>query len=330
MIKKNQAMLKCILLILFIMIMLKLSLVFLWPFVAALILAAVIDPFVKLFCRLKISRKLSVIISFVLISSITIIILYYVGNYVYYQLLYFLKKFPDIISAISDKLGFLNIQKFNYQQIIKTLQNIISAYREKIINTAITTVNGVVYFIMVIITAIFISIDKYKIVQKIKKFLPKELYELGNIVVNRSMSIINIQFKLVLATTIQTILGLYVLGISDSLTIGIICGILDVLPVIGTTMVFIPMILFEFTAGNLFKLIGLICLYILLEINRKIMEIKFVGNNLHIHPVYTIISLYLGLKLYGLWGVILGPFIIILIMEIFNYYYTGKERGILL
>jgi predicted PurR-regulated permease PerM len=95
-------------------------------------------------------------------------------------------------------------------------------------------------------------------------------------------------------------------------------------------MIFIPMMLFELSMGNFIKLIGLTCLYILLEINRKIMEIKFVGNNLHIHPVYTIISLYLGLKIYGLWGVILGPFIIILIMEIFNYYYTGKERGMLL
>lgn len=72
--------------------------------------------------------------------------------------------------------------------------------------------------------------------------------------------------------------------------------------------------------------IGLILLYILLQIVRQILNIKFVGNNLKLHPVATIFSLYVGILIFGVWGVIFGPFMVIVIQELFNKYNEGRLR----
>lgn len=327
MIEKNKATLKCIVIILFIMVTLKLSLVFLWPFVGAVLLSIVIEPFVAIICNMKISRKIGVFISFIIISFVTIASVYYLGNYLYNQGVIFIKKLPDIIGVISDKLPFLNINRVDFNGFIKTIERIIPEYRNKIIYTLISTANGFMYFILIFITSIYISIEKQNLISIIRKYLPNDIFSLINKIGKKSTDIIKIQIKLVAATTIQTVLGLYILGIPQPLILGLICGILDILPVIGTSIVFIPLMFYEFIMGNLITGIGLVLLYILLEINRKIMEIKFIGNNLRLHPIITVFSIYAGLKIYGVWGVIFGPFLIVFIVEIFNYYFKG-ERGI--
>lgn len=327
MIEKNKATLKCIVIILFIIVTLKLSLVFLWPFVGAVLLSIVIEPFVAIICNIKISRKIGVFISFIIISFVTIASVYYLGNYLYNQGVIFIKKLPDIIGVISDKLPFLNINRVDFNGFIKTIERIIPEYRNKIIDTLISTANGFMYFILIFITSIYISIEKQNLISIIRKYLPNDIFSLINKIGKKSTDIIKIQIKLVAATTIQTVLGLYILGIPQPLILGLICGILDILPVIGTSIVFIPLMFYEFIMGNLITGIGLVLLYILLEINRKIMEIKFIGNNLRLHPIITVFSIYAGLKIYGVWGVIFGPFLIVFIVEIFNYYFKG-ERGI--
>jgi predicted PurR-regulated permease PerM len=55
------------------------------------------------------------------------------------------------------------------------------------------------------------------------------------------------------------------------------------------------------------------------------MEVKMMGNNLHIHPAVAILSLYIGITIYGAWGVIIGPFIIILIKEIISAFCIQRK-----
>lgn len=330
MVEKNKAILKCITIILIIIIILKLSLVFLWPFVGAVLSSIIIEPFVKMLCNMKIPRKISVFISFIIVSFMLIISVYYLGNYLYNQGAVFVKKLPAIIEVLAERFPALNINKIDFDGLIKTIEKIIPEYINKIAGTVITTANGIVYSILIFITSIYMSIEKTKIILAMKKYLPNDIYNIAYRIGKKSIKIIKIQLKLVAATTLQTVLGLYILGIFQPLILGLICGILDILPVIGTSFVFVPMILYEFIMGNVFTGIGLILLYILLEINRKIMEIKFIGTNLRLHPIITVLSLYAGLKMYGVWGVIFGPFLTVFILEIFDYYYYKGERGILI
>ena len=98
--------------------------------------------------------------------------------------------------------------------------------------------------------------------------------------------------------------------------LGLVCGLLDVLPYVGTIIVFIPIIIYNIIMKNYLVSFGLICLYILVQIVREILEAKFIGNKLDIHPLVIFISIYIGAKVFGILGILVGPMYSIIAKEI--------------
>jgi predicted PurR-regulated permease PerM len=213
---------------------------------------------------------------------------------------------------------------YDYAGVIKTIENIIPKYKEKIIGTIISTANGAIYIIIISMTTLLLSIDLYKIASAVRKYLPMELCSILSSSFYKINKIINTEIRLVAATTLLIVIGLYVLGANKPLTVGIICGILDLIPIVGPSLIFIPWIVYSILVERYFFAIGLLFLNIAIQICRGVMEIKFVGKSLKIHPLVTIFSLYIGIIVYGVWGVIFGPLIVIIIREIIDKY---SERG---
>lgn len=316
--RKSQAILKIMLTLLLTIILLKLCLIFLWPFFLSLMMVLIIEPLVKSIMKFGVKRKVSVIISYMVFFIAMGTIVFYISDYAYSSIISFFHKLPHIIEVIGERFEFINYGKINYNSFIGALEEIISGYRSKILGTVLSTVNGFVYGFIVLITSFFISIDLNLILGGVERLVSRNNYIALNNIITKVSNIILLEFKLVFATTIQTVLGLYVLGVREALTIGIICGILDILPVIGPTIVFVPWILYEFVIKNYFLSLGLLALFILLQINREIMHIKLVGNNLKIRPVAAIFALYIGIIMFGIWGVILGPLMIVITQELFR------------
>lgn len=329
MLKKNAAILKIIAILLIVTIILKLCLVFLWPFVVSILLLFIIEPFVAVFKKFGFSRKTSAVLSFIIVSMLIILTGFFLLNYVYTQIISFFHNIPSIIDALPENIKLINEEKMGYKEIITTLEQLLMSYRGKIVETIISTVNGLIYVIIIFVTAMFLSMDLEKIISSGKKIIPLEIFCVVQKVVIKINQIVSVEIKLVLTTTIQTMIGLYILGASNPLTIGLICGILDILPVVGPSLLFIPWVVYELLIGNIALGTGLAFLYILIQIIREILEIKLVGENLRIHPVTAIISLYLGILVFGVWGVVFGPFMIILTKELFNNFYEGRLKILL-
>ncbi|WP_166636350.1 AI-2E family transporter [Fonticella tunisiensis] len=323
--KTGKAILKIIFIVVVVMILLKLCLIFLWPFMCAALFVVLLEPVVKFMKKMGFKRRGSVILSFTAIMLAALFILFYLISYIYYHLIFFFDRLPGIFKTFVENIQFLRERNINYDQIISTAQNILITYRNNIFNTLVSTIEGFVYGIIILFTTVFISVDLEKIDHIMIRILPYEIYLIIINVIKRISDVINVEIKLVFATTFQTIIGLYVLGIGDPLTIGLFCGILDILPVVGPGIIFIPWIAYELLANKIFAAIGLLFLYILLEINREIMQVKLMGRNLKIHPLAAIFSLYIGFIIYGVWGVILGPVILLLLQELILYYYEGRR-----
>nr|WP_322619086.1 AI-2E family transporter [Clostridium botulinum] len=66
---------------------------------------------------------------------------------------------------------------------------------------------------------------------------------------------------------------------------------------------------------NYIIFLGLICLYLLLIITRQILETKFMSSKLQLPALAIIISLYIGFKILGFLGLLLGPLYIITLKE---------------
>jgi len=57
---------------------------------------------------------------------------------------------------------------------------------------------------------------------------------------------------------------------------------------------------------------------------RQVIEPKIIGHQIGIHPLFTLMSMYVGLKLLGAVGLILGPIVIIVVKSLFTSIYKGK------
>jgi predicted PurR-regulated permease PerM len=325
MIKRYQALVRIIIILIIVMILFKICMLFLWPFLIAVVFSFLLEPLVKFICKFGVPRKLGVLISIAIAVISAAILVLYLSQYTYNQTLSFFQHLSSIMIVLEKKFNFTSNQRENYTHLIKTLEGVLISSRTKIFDTIITTINGLLYTIVIFMSTIFISIDLEVFRKMVKKNVSMNIYKLLNNISIKIGKIIRVEIRLILTTTALTIIGLYILGVNNALTIGIICGILDLLPILGPAMIFIPLIIYEFVISNVFVGTGLILLYILLQVSREIMKIKLVGQSLKIHPILTLLSLYLGVILYGLWGVVLGPIIVILIIELFNEFYGGSR-----
>jgi predicted PurR-regulated permease PerM len=108
--------------------------------------------------------------------------------------------------------------------------------------------------------------------------------------------------------------------------LGIFIAILDALPIIGSGMILIPWSIIMLINGNIFAAAILITVYLLCQIIREIVEPKLIGNRIGIRPLYTLMSMYVGLKLFGIAGFILGPVGLIIIIAIIKSLNEKKEN----
>ncbi|HAB60162.1 MAG TPA: sporulation integral membrane protein YtvI, partial [Lachnospiraceae bacterium] len=101
---------------------------------------------------------------------------------------------------------------------------------------------------------------------------------------------------------------------------------LDFLPFFGTGAVLWPWAVVELVSGNYFRMVVLLIIYLICQIVRQILQPKLVGDSIGISPLETLIFMYVGYKVKGLLGIIIGiPIGMILV----NFYKSGAFDGII-
>ncbi|WP_027307468.1 AI-2E family transporter [Caloramator sp. ALD01] len=300
-----KALLKIIVVDLIVIIILKLCLVFLWPFLIAILIALLMEPFIKKIVSLKINRNIAVSLSYIFIFAVLAFLTYIFIKYIINEVnkIYLMisnKVYSDQINYIIEKIMSLRNSDLNF------------------LDKTVGTINELLKIFIVFIISIILSLDFNKISEHIILSIDNKYIAAFINSFIKLTSIALIEFKLVFISTLLTIAGFYVLGVENALTIGIICGILDLLPVLGPALIFVPWSVLAFIDKKYFLSIGLISLYALLQIIREILQVKMVGNSLKIHPVISLFALYVGVIIFKLWGVIFGPFMIIFTKELID------------
>src|SRR5699024_9962685 len=97
---------------------------------------------------------------------------------------------------------------------------------------------------------------------------------------------------------------------------------IDLIPIIGSIIILGPWSLFMFLAGDTQMGIQLAILAIILLAIRRTVEPKVMGQHIGLSPLATLIAMFLGIKLLGILGFILGPIVVIT-------FTSAKEAGII-
>ena len=114
-------------------------------------------------------------------------------------------------------------------------------------------------------------------------------------------------------------LAMYLIGNGYPIMIGILIGFLDALPLFGTGTVLIPWTVIYLFTGKFYKGAIVFTTYAACYVIREILEPKMMGGHMGIPPVVMLITMYIGILLFGLLGFVLGPAAYIIIIEVTAY-----------
>ena len=124
------------------------------------------------------------------------------------------------------------------------------------------------------------------------------------------------QGVIMLLTTAICTTGFWLLKNPYYILAGIGIGLLDALPIFGTGTVLIPWALILFVKGQWGRGIAILILYLVCYFLREILEAKMMGDRVGLSPMETLVSMYVGLQLFGIVGFILGPVGLLLIEDL--------------
>lgn len=115
------------------------------------------------------------------------------------------------------------------------------------------------------------------------------------------------QGKLVLVTYGILAAGFLLLGIPYGMVWALPVALVDAVPVLGTGTVLIPWAVVTLLQGQTWKGLGLLGIYVVALLSRTVLEPRLVGRHLGLDPLLTLAFLYVGYRLWGIFGMILAP-----------------------
>ncbi|MDQ0161088.1 sporulation integral membrane protein YtvI [Bacillus alveayuensis] len=317
-----------------------------YPFIIALILAFFMNPLVDFIeNKIKIPRGLAVffvmIILFASLSGLLSLLIAeivsgstylakvvpvhfthlitYVETFIANQIIPLVNTITNMfhsLEANQQETILSNIQNVG-EQIATSVGNFIKDFLEKIPTILGWLPNAASVIVFSLLATFFISKDWYKLKSIFSKLLPQKVKKSGYTVfkeLQRALfGFMKAQLTLISITTVIVLIGLTILRVEYAITVALLIGLVDLLPYLGTGLVFVPWIIYLAFSGDLPLAISIGILYIVVLLQRQFMEPKVLSSSIGLDPLATLISLFVGFKLIGFLGLIIGPIVLVVI-----------------
>lgn len=324
---------------------------FFLPFVIGYVIALIANPLVKfLEKRLKIVRKHGSAIVIIVVLALIIGALYLIISVLVRESISFITDLPNLyenlnlqIKEVQNNLqGVYKAFPLGIQRFIDNLGDNIGSYVNVFVqkmelptisDAGLLVKNAAEFLFMMIITimsAYFFIAERERMSLQLKKILPESWGDKVKMISDNFKlafgGYLKAQFKIMLIITIILFVGFEVINVGYAILLAIGIAFLDFLPFFGTGAVLWPWAVVELVSGNYFRMVVLLIIYLICQIVRQILQPKLVGDSIGISPLETLIFMYVGYKMKGLLGIIIGiPIGMILV----NFYKSGAFDGII-
>lgn len=174
--------------------------------------------------------------------------------------------------------------------------------------------------IVCVIATVFLSKDYGHICTSILSVFPprgQHMLRQAKVAVVRILGNYARSYVLILFITFMEIwIGLELINFENAVVIAAIIAVFDILPIVGSGMVLLPWTIFKFIQGDIGKGIGLLVLYLWVVIARQVIEPRVVSKRVGLHPLSTLVFMWMGLKLFGGVGMLALPIMVLILKDL--------------
>lgn len=230
---------------------------------------------------------------------------------------------------------------FAYEQIGSEMSSIIYSFVTNITNSAMNILSDVVLNFAKITLQILVTLfvfffalkDGKKLVDYLQSILPFEK-EVEKKLFNSSKEITySVLYGQVVLGVLQGIvvgIGFFAFGVSNALFLTIIAALAGIFPIIGTMIVWLPVVIYMMITGDpVGSIIGVAVFGVLSSLLENFVKPVFVAHRTNLHSALVLVGMIGGLFMFGILGIILGPLILAYLLIILEVYRNKKVPGLI-
>ena len=165
-------------------------------------------------------------------------------------------------------------------------------------------------FIVAILAAYFFTIQREEVIAWFHKIAPPSVEKRMILVMDNLKYAVGgyfkAQFKIMGVVFLILFAGFLVLGIHYAVLVAFLISFLDFLPFFGTGTALIPWAIYSVFIGEYKITAGLVIIYAVSQVVRQLLQPKLVGDSMGMNPLVTLLLLYVGYKIKGVFGMILA------------------------
>jgi len=303
------------------------------PFILAFVVAVMCQKPLKYLSGKGMSRGIGSALLVTALVSVLIFFIFFLGYQLTLRIKSFLSSLPDIIAQAKSSFSFLceKLPILKNYSLTDLTKNLFPNVSTKVFSFMSVLPSALMFSIMFILSLFFFIKDYKKVTAFIKEALPpkviKKILYIKNTVFDTFFSYIRVQLIIMSMTFLVVSLALWILKVDYPVVIGFITGLVDALPIFGTGIILIPWAVFSFLKRDIFLGIGLVILQVIVFLVRELAEPKLMSTHLGLHPILSLISLYIGLKYFGVLGAIITPVLMIIPVRLIQENLDKKKKS---
>jgi len=320
------------------------------PFVAALIAAAVLNPFILWFQRkLGWSRRVLTLLLLLTVLGLLGTALGFLFYFAGQELVALVQNWDALLSRLQSALShmdslfasFLSLLPAQMTEAIQSAESALLAWlRESgsaalagLVSSAGHKAMGVPSFFVALIIFVmatyFLTADypymRTRVIQGMNDDIRAFLGQIRSTALGAFGGYLKAQALLSVGVFFILLVGFLVTHQPYSLLLALGLSVLDFIPIVGAGTVMIPWAFVALFTRDYSTAIAIMVIWGIIALFRRVMEPKFVGDQTGLSPILSLLSIYVGMKLAGIPGMILGP---ILTLVVLNLSGMGMFRGL--
>ena len=321
------------------------------PFAVSALIAYLFDPLADKLESWKLSRTLSVVIVFFMMTLIVFIILLFLIPTLENQISKLITNLPQYFVWMSEHISPWLKEKFGIQTDIFNMSEVTALLKghwneaggiaknllASLSKSSLVVVNWLMNLLLIPVVTFYLLRDWDILTARVGELIPRPVYPTINKLVTESNSVLSAflrgQFSVMLALGIIYTIGLWIIGLDFSLLIGMGAGLVSFIPYLGAiTGMVVGVIIAFIQFGDVTYVIYVLLVFGIGQLlEGMVLTPWLVGDRIGLHPVAVIFAVLAGGQLFGFVGILLGLPIAAVVMVLLRFahqnYINSKMYG---
>lgn len=225
------------------------------------------------------------------------------------------------VQALSDQIKKFSGQELFNSSNIASIQTRLTNYIPTFLNSSATILSNLLVMFFVLY---FMFTNGKSMEESVRKLIPLNEDSIETLTKETTHMVKANAIGIPLISLIQGItasIGYSIFGLSDAVMWGFLTGVFAFFPIVGTMMIWVPLVIFMYAQGNTAPATGMMLYSLIVTGNIDYLARITLMNKIgHVHPLITVFGVIVGLQLFGFMGFIFGPLVFsyaIILMKIY-------------